>query len=140
MSRRSLVLRLPLLFVLALQFSIAASPATANSGGEGGDGPAPMDFAINVGPTGPGGMVLQLQLVIVPANAEAGKKIELFRPMLQHRVIQVVGALTPDDLRNPKEREKLAAQLVEEFNADLDASVKSGVKEVFFTAFVFQSL
>lgn len=140
MTRCRLFLRLLLNFVLVLQVLCAAAPVSANSGGEGAGGPAPMNFVINVGPTGRGGMVLQLQLVAVPANPEAAKKIDLFRPMLQHRVIQVVGALKPEDLRSVEEREKLAAQLVEEFNADLDTTEKTGVKEVFFTAFVFQPL
>ncbi|MEN3110060.1 flagellar basal body-associated protein FliL [Uliginosibacterium paludis] len=120
---------------------LPTGPALANSGG-GGGAPAetPMNFVLNVGPTGRGGFVLQLQMVAVPANPEAAKLIEAFKPVLQHHVIQIVGSLKPEDLRREDIRDTLAADLLEDFNAELETSTRNGVKSVYFTSFIFQRM
>jgi len=133
-------LRAGLMSALLAGCLIQASDALANSGGEGTTGPAPMNFVINIGHTGYGGMILQLQVVTIPANTEAAKLLEAYLPMLQHRVIQVVSAMKPEELRDVADRDKLANQLVDELNADLDKNKRTGVKEVFFTSFVFQKM
>lgn len=117
-----------------------SAPLQASGGGGGASGPAPMTFVVNVGKTGIGGLILQLQLVMVPATPEAAKLIDSFKPMLQHRVILVISGMTPERLRTMEGRNELAAALVEELNIDLETSEKDGVKEVFFTSFIFQQM
>lgn len=112
----------------------------ASGGGGGASGPAPMTFVVNVGKTGIGGLILQLQLVMVPATPEAAKRIDSFKPMLQHRVILVISGMTPERLRTVEGRNELATTLVEELNTDLETTEKDGVKEVFFTSFIFQQM
>lgn len=130
-----------LLALLITASLISNSPETQAAGGGGGSaGPAPMTFVINVGKTGRGGLILQLQLVMMPATPEAAKKIDAFKPMLQHRVIQTVSGMTPEKLRSVEGRNELAEALVEELNIDLDANEKDGVKEVFFTSYIFQQM
>jgi hypothetical protein len=132
-------LRAPFLLLLALQ-CLLPLPAQAGGHGEGGGGPAPMSFVINVGKTGTGGLILQLSIVIEPAKPEAAKLIDDFKPMLQHRVLLVVSGMKPEKLRSPAGRQELADTLVEELNADLGTTDKDGIKEIFFTSFIFQQM
>lgn len=134
-------LRTGLVAVLLSGILANGPDALANGGGEGGAaGPAPMNFVINIGRTGRGGTILQLQVVTIPASPEAAKLIEAYKPMLQHCVIQVVSAMKPEELRDVADRNKLAARLTEELNAELNKNEKTGIKEVFFTSFVFQQM
>ena len=109
-------------------------------GGEGGGGPSPMTFVVNVGPTRSGGMVLQMSIVLEPATPEAAKLIDTFKPMIQHRVLIVAAGLSPDSLRKPETRNELGEMLVEAINDDLGTTKKNGIKEVFFTSFLFQQM
>ncbi len=135
--------RLPQAACCLALFAVLALPAgdaRASGGGGGGTAETPMNFVLNVGPTGRGGFVLQLQMVAVPANPEAAKLIETFKPVLQHHVIQIVSALKPDDLRREDIRDTLATDLLEDFNAELETSTRNGVKSVYFTSFIFQRM
>lgn len=127
--------------LLALVLTLSTTPALASGGGGGGaSGPAPMTFVVNVGKTGHGGTILQFQLIMVPAKPEAAKLIDTFKPMLQHRVMIVVAGMKPEVLRTPEGRQELAEILVEELNIDLETDEKEGIKEVFFTSFIFQQM
>lgn len=115
-------------------------PMAHASGQGGGGGPSPMTFVVNVGPTWSGGMVLQMSIVLEPATPEAAKLIDTFKPMIQHRVLIVAAGLSPDSLRKPETRNELGEMLVEAINDDLGTTKKNGVKEVFFTSFLFQQM
>ena len=95
-------------------------------GGEGGGGPSPMTFVVNVGPTRSGGMVLQMSIVLEPATPEAAKLIDTFKPMIQHRVLIVAAGLSPDSLRKPETRNELGEMLVEAINDDLGRRKRTG--------------
>ncbi|NSL56560.1 flagellar basal body-associated FliL family protein [Uliginosibacterium aquaticum] len=135
----SLLARSSLLFASLIALSLPPARASGG-GGEGASGPAPMNFIVNVGKTGRGGVILQLQLVMVPAKPESAKLIDDFKPMLQHRVLIVVAGMSPEALRTQEGRQELAEALVEELNTDLETDEKSGIKEVFFTSFIFQQM
>ena len=85
-------------------------------------------------------MVLQMSIVLEPATPEAAKLIDTFKPMIQHRVLIVAAGLSPDSLRKPETRNELGEMLVEAINDDLGTTKKNGVKEVFFTSFLFQQM
>jgi hypothetical protein len=139
-ARRSLA-QWSALLCAAWLFAVPIAHAGGHGGGgEGGGGPSPMTFVVNVGPTRSGGMVLQMSIVLEPATPEAAKLIDAYKPMIQHRVLIVAAGLSPDSLRKPETRNKLSEKLVEEINDDLGTTKKNGIKEIFYTSFIFQQM
>lgn len=130
---------LPALFsATSLLLLTPGAHANDHSGGDKAAGPAPMMFVVNVGKTGHGGTVLQTQIVLEGANATATQSIEAFKPALQHQIIQIISAETPERLRTADGKSALGEKILEASNKILGTTRKTGVKEVFFTHFILQ--
>lgn len=139
MSRPSLPLLMSALTLAAALSALPVSIARANEhGGSAAAGPAPMQFVVNLGRTGRGGTVLQTQIVLEGANAEANHLIDAYKPQLQHDIIQIISAQTPERLRSAEGKAALAAQIQASVNKTLGTNRKTGVKGVFFTQFIMQ--
>lgn len=121
-------------------FCLTAMPMAHASGGGGGEGSSPMTFVVNIGSPKTEHVVLQMSIVLKPATPEAAKMIDSFKPMIQHRIMIVAAGLSTDDLRKPHGRDDFGEQLVEEINHDLGTTTKDGVKELFFTSFLYQAM
>jgi len=127
--------------ILASMTLLLATPwaqANDHGGGEKAAGPAPMMFVVNVGKTGHGGTVLQTQIVLEGANPTATQSIEAYKPALQHQIIQIISAETPERLRTADGKSALGEKILEASNKILGTTRKNGVKEVFFTHFILQ--
>jgi len=134
-------LRPSLSAILASMTLLLATPwaqANDHGGGEKAAGPAPMMFVVNVGKTGHGGTVLQTQIVLEGANPTATQSIEAYKPALQHQIIQIISAETPERLRTADGKSALGEKILEASNKILGTTRKNGVKEVFFTHFILQ--
>jgi len=132
------LIRRPVFALLALASALLTPFAHANDQGEKTASPTPMAFVVNVGKTGYGGTVLQTQVVLEGANVEANQAIEAYKPQLQHDIIQIISAQTPEHLRTNQGKTELAEQILASVNKTLGATRKTGVKEVFFTQFILQ--
>jgi len=134
-------LRPSLFAILASMTLLLATPwaqANDHGGGEKAAGPAPMMFVVNVGKTGHGGTVLQTQIVLEGANPTATQSIEAYKPAIQHQIIQIISAETPERLRTADGKSALGEKILEASNKILGTTRKNGVKEVFFTHFILQ--
>ena len=131
--------RLPAILCAATLLSLAPGAyANDHGGGEKAAGPTPMMFVVNVGKTGHGGTVLQTQIVLEGANPAATQTIEAYKPALQHQIIQIISAETPERLRSAEGKTALGEKILEASNKIIGTSRKNGVKEVFFTHFILQ--
>ncbi len=131
--------RLPAILCAATLLLLAPDVyANDHGGGEKAAGPAPMMFVVNVGKTGHGGTVLQTQIVLEGANPTATQTIEAYKPELQHQIIQIISAESPERLRRAEGKAALGEKILEASNKILGTSRKNGVKEVFFTHFILQ--
>ncbi|GAA5175176.1 hypothetical protein GCM10025771_06620 [Niveibacterium umoris] len=125
--------------LVAVVLLLPVTGADANDhGGGGAAGPAPMPFVVNVGKTGRGGTVLQTQIVLEGANAEANHAIDAYKPQLQHDIIKIIAGQEPEKLRTAEGKTELAEQILASVNKTLGTTRKNGVKEVFFTQFMLQ--
>lgn len=116
------------------------SPATlaSDAGKSAAAGPAPMQFVVNIGKTGRGGTVLQVQVVLEAATPAASQAIDAYKPQLQHDINLIIARQTPEGLRTAEGKSALAEQILESVNETLGTKPKNGVKQVLFTHFILQ--
>ena len=120
----------------ALLLGLSATPAFAGEHGEAAAGPAPLPFLVNLGRTGVGQSMLQVAIVLKPANPEFSPLLDAYKPKIQHTIIQLLCANTPESLRSEEGKAELASRIQKAVNGIFHATRKNGVKEVLFTQFV----
>lgn len=118
-------------FFLALAFS---GLANAGGHGEGGGGPAPMIFTVNLGPEN----YLQFGLVLEGATPEIGQEVEVYKPKIQHEIILLLSTKDVEHLRTLEGKKELVEEIQTKVNHVIDETAKTGVKEVLFTRFLIQ--
>lgn len=125
-----------LLAVSALLLGLNSLPALAGEHGEGGAGPAPLQFVVNLGKTGRGGSMLQVSIVLKSAKPEFDELIGAYKPKIQHTIIQLLCAQSPETLRSEQGKSELADRIQKTVNGLFHATRKNGLKEVLFTQFM----
>lgn len=125
-----------LLAAFALLLSLGSPPATAGEHGEASAAPAPLQFVVNLGRTGVGQSMLQIAIVLKPANPEFSPTLDAYKPKIQHTIIQLLCANTPESLRSEEGKAELASRIQKAINGIFHANRKNGVKEVLFTQFM----
>ncbi|MCX9156286.1 flagellar basal body-associated FliL family protein [Niveibacterium sp. 24ML] len=133
--RRTLVT--PLLIAATLGVPATAVRAS-DAGKSAAAGPAPMQFVVNIGKTGRGGTVLQVQVVLEAATPAASQTVDAYKPQLQHDINLIIARQTPESLRTAEGKNALAEQILESVNETLGTKPKNGVKQVLFTHFILQ--
>ena len=125
-----------LLVACALLLGLDSLPAFAGEHGEAAAGPAPLQFVVNLGRTGVGQSMLQVAIVLKPAKPEFGQQLDAYKPKIQHTIIQLLCANTPESLRSEDGKAELASRIQKAINGIFHANRKNGVKEVLFTQFM----
>jgi flagellar basal body-associated protein FliL len=125
-----------LLAASALLLGLSAPPAFAAEHGEAAAAPAPLQFVVNLGRTGMGQSMLQIAIVLKPAKPEFGQQLDAYKPKIQHTIIQLLCANTPEGLRSEDGKAELASRIQKAINGIFHATRKNGVKEVLFTQFM----
>lgn len=137
MKLRNLLLNYLLSFCV-LAFLVQAPVALANDHGGGASGPTPLKFIVNLGDPSNGGRYLQVQMVFEGATPEVEHEIALFQPRIQHALILMLSAEDAATLMTLQGKKNLTANIIEKVNHELHQTVKTGVKDVFFTSFIIQ--
>ncbi|MEC5386607.1 flagellar basal body-associated FliL family protein [Uliginosibacterium sp. H3] len=127
----------PLLLALSLAWSPLASASGHGGGGESA-GPAPLQFTVNVNSANGASGFVQVALVLSPANEEATKEFDLYRPMVMHYINLVIAGFSAETLRSVTGKDKLAESIAQRVNKELGLTRKTGVANVFFTSFIVQ--
>lgn len=123
-------------FAVIALFSIQPALASEHGGSGAPAGPEPMQFTINVGKTVETMRVLQVTMVFEYAKPEIAKLIAEIKPKIQHRIILLLSGEDVATLQTNEGKLKLQEQIIEEINALIEKTPKSGIKEVFFTQFI----
>jgi flagellar FliL protein len=124
---------------LCLFAFLAQAPVVlANEHGGGASGPTPLKFIVNLGDPSNGGRYLQVQMVFEGATPEVEHEIALFQPRIQHALILMLSAEDAATLMTLQGKKNLTANIIEKVNHELHQTVKTGVKDVFFTSFIIQ--
>ena len=135
---KSLIFFLVKRFVLSL-FIIAAFPVYAGGHGGGGpSGPEPLIFTVNVGGPETTMKFLQVTMVFEFGAPEAAAHLAEIKPKVQHQIILRLSSEDSVHLQTAKGKLELQERLVEDLNALLHATPKTGVSEVLFTSFIIQ--
>ena len=115
-----------------------ALPVFANDHGGGAAGPEPMKFTVNVGDPKTENRYLQVEMVLEFATPEAGIQLAAIKPKALHRIILLLSGEQIASLQTTKGKMELMERIAEDLNHLMDATAKTGVKEVLFTNFIIQ--
>jgi len=120
---------------LALLTFLTIGPALAGDhGGGGGGGNTPIKFTTNLG----NNKYLQFEMVLEPAKPEAEQALGSMKPRLQHQIILLLSEATFESLITLKGKLELQETIKEVANKLIEATEKTGIKEVLFTSFIIQ--
>ncbi|WP_109041525.1 flagellar basal body-associated protein FliL [Azospira sp. I13] len=114
---------------------LLAPSLQANDHGGGGGAAESYRFVVNLARSG---RILQTDMVFEGAHAETAESLKVIRPKVQHALILILSAETPESLQTLEGKEALAQRIRKALNALLKEDEKSGVKEVLFTNFIMQ--
>ena len=124
------------LWILLLLLGLNSFPAQASEHEGAAAAPAPLQFLVNLGKTGRGQSLLQVSMVLKPANPEFGQQLVAYKPQIQHTIIQLLCAQSPETLRSEQGKSELADRIQKAVNELFHATRKNGLKEVLFTQFM----
>ena len=98
----------------------------------------PMRFIVNVGKTPESMRFLQFEVALEYATAEAEARFSAFRPKLMHHIILLLGDAETSALLSEEGKHHLRGRIANSLNAVFNETVKTGVREVYFTDFLLQ--
>jgi len=124
------------LWILLLLLGLNSFPAQASEHEGAAAAPAPLQFLVNLGKTGRGQSLLQVSMVLKPANPEFGQQLVAYKPQIQHTIIQLLCAASEESLRTEDGKTELAEGIKKAINSIFHVRNKSGVREVLFTQFM----
>ena len=125
-----------LVFIGALFCLLGLSGAAmANEGTASGAADEPLRFVVNLADSS---RMLRTDIVLDTPKPEMGGLLKNIRPRIQHQLILLLSAETPEHLLTLEGKKSLAARIRKVLNELLRESDKTGIREVLFTDFIIQ--
>lgn len=124
--------------LFATVFVLGVVSGRASEHGGAADGPAPMQFIVNVGDSVATMRVLRVTIAVELARTEVAQLLRAIRPKVQHRMILLLSGEPLASLQTVKGKQELQERLLGEINGLIDETSETGVSDVFFTNFIIQ--
>ena len=123
------------LFFLSTSIPLAASEHEGK-----GAAPAnqPIQFVLNVGKTAASMRFLRVDVVLDYASPDAAARFAKIKPKLSHRILLALSGLEQDVLQSVRGKREIQESIRSDLNTLLGETSKTGIKEVYFTEFLFQ--
>ncbi len=126
------------ILVAVVAAAVAPSWAAGDGAGEVAVKPKPMRFILNVGNTPESMRFLQAEVALEYATVEAEARFSAFRPKLMHHIILWLCDADTSTLLSEDGKRHLQGRIADGLNAVFNETVKTGVREVYFTDFLIQ--